>query len=103
MKPGEGLPLPGVHVLRAVREWAVMKMCADFVRKNWPTSILGDLLIDTMSVQFESEEGSQYISLVVDADTASGGHFHHELPWDPAGAMTTLLQVVQQAGGVVHA
>jgi hypothetical protein len=56
-------------------------------------------------IQFErlDFEGGDIIALVIEFDTFHGGPFRQAIPWNPIGAVDTLAQIVQSAGGVVHA
>jgi hypothetical protein len=108
-KPGEGTPMPGVHAIVAVRQWAVGKLIDYRTSAGLNTAIVGDLDTETMSVQFEitpaeGPSGERYaLAVVIDCDTLHGGHFKQVVPWSPIGAFAYVVQVVQAAGGVVHA
>src|SRR5262245_5632469 len=107
-KPGEALPLPGMHVTLAVREWALQKLSDNLRATNQGTGIIGDFDLDSITVHFRphgdvAEVPDDYVALVIDADTEHGGHFHYVIPWNPCFAIGTMVQIVQAAGGVVHA
>ena len=101
--------MPGVHAVEAVRHWAVGKLIDHRTSAGLGTAIIGDLDTETLTVQFEvtPEEGpdaTRYAqAVVIDCDTHHGGHFKQIIPWNPISADAYLVQVVQSAGGVVHA
>jgi hypothetical protein len=103
-KAGEGTPMPGVHAVVAMRNWA-MSTLVDFLRASGqPTDIIGDFDLQTVAVHAEVEgaHDAAFLALVIEADTLHGGHFRQGIPWTLSMA-GTLLEVVQQAGGVIHA
>jgi hypothetical protein len=103
-KPGEGLPMPGKPVTLAVQQWAIEKLI-DYRRSTGlSTAIVNDLDFETLLVEFRvAPNGSDALALVIDADTEHGGHFQQVIPWSPVFAPAIIAQIVQAAGGVIHA
>jgi hypothetical protein len=103
-KPGEGIPLPGKPANLAVQEWAIEKVI-DYRRSaGLNTAIVNDLENETVCVEFRvAPGGGNALALVIDADTEHGGHFQQVIPWSPVFATAIIVQIVQRAGGVVHA
>jgi len=104
-KPGEGPPLPGTPAQLAVRQWAIGKLI-DYRRSaNLNTAIVEILDCETVRVEFRAatkRDGNE-LAVVIDADTTHGTHFQQVIPWSPIHATALVVQIVQCAGGVVHA
>jgi hypothetical protein len=108
MDPGQGVAMPGTHVAVALREWALSKLIDHQRAAGLSTAIVNDLDLATVTVQFmpvdvDGDLHPDFVALVVEADTVHGGHFRQLIPWNPIGAVNTLTQIVQTAGGVIHA
>jgi hypothetical protein len=104
-KPGQGLPMPGKPATLALQQWAIEKLI-DYRRSTGlDTAIVNDLDFETMLVEFRAASGQSgsALALVIDADTEQSGHFQQVIPWSPVFAPAIIAEIVQGAGGVVHA
>jgi hypothetical protein len=105
-QPGEGIPLPGVAAQKAVEQWAIGKLIDYRQSVHMNTAIINDLDLDTLCVTFHTTphaDGGSGLVLVMDADTLHGGHFQQVIPWSPMHVTAEVVQIIQSAGGVVHA